>query len=157
MNLRKKGAEESNVIIFIILALVVAGLVIWFSYGFFSRGSDILDATDPVVQSALQSCKAELSINSGAWCTSIKYVPYAKSKQYMTCDYLNARTGSTIEGAPNCTADSVTKVLGGYCVELNRTAGSFEELINGKVCKKDSNGLKFDNKVTWDAEKGVWS
>jgi hypothetical protein len=142
MNIRKKGAEESNVIIFIILALVVAGLVIWFSYGFFGRGTAILDATDPVVQSALQACKAEMSISQAAWCTSIKYVPYAKQKQYVTCDYLNDRTGKTIEGTPNCglVEEAVEGVKRNYCAELAKAPGTLKEIINGEVCEKDNDG-----------------
>lgn len=143
----KKGAEESNVIIFIVLALIVAGLVIFFSWNFFSKGTAILDATDPVVQSALQACKAEAAINEGSWCNSIKYVPYADSKQYVTCFYLNSKTGTTIETSTECEKTKVTAILEDYCLELSKSnTGSFKEYINGQLCEKDKDGkLTFDN------------
>jgi hypothetical protein len=135
----KKGAEESNMIIFIILALVVAGLVIFFSWGFFSKGSDILDGTDPVIQTALQSCKVEMSINKDSWCTGVKYVPYARAKQYMTCDYLNNQTGKTIKETPECNLAKVNEAISNYCIGLYRSSpSSLNEFINGQECTIES-------------------
>lgn len=148
----KRGAEESNIIVFIILALVVAGLVIFFSWNFFEKGGAILVATDPVVQSALKFCEAEKNMmNENSWCTTIKYVPYAKQKQYVTCDYLNSMTGKTIEDVPSCNNAEVDKVLEDYCLGLGKNPGSLKEYINGKLCEKDKNGvLIFNKKETFD-------
>ncbi len=68
--LNKKGAEESNVIIFIILALVVAGLVIYFSWGFFNTGSRLVNGNDPSVTFAVESCKYEVGRDKDSYCTS---------------------------------------------------------------------------------------
>ncbi len=88
---RKKGAEESNVIIFIILALIVAGLVIYFSWGFFSKGGDILK-NDQTVTLSIESCKAEISIQPEAYCDSAKFVKIqGGGEMIVNCEFLNTK------------------------------------------------------------------
>ena len=44
----KKGAQESGgAVIMLILVLAVAGIVLFFVWGFFQQGSDLIDGNDP--------------------------------------------------------------------------------------------------------------
>jgi hypothetical protein len=79
-------------IIFIILALVVAGLVIWFSYGFFGTGTRLIDGSDPSVEIAIESCKAEMRIQPDAYCNSAKSIKIrGGGEMIVNCEFLDTK------------------------------------------------------------------
>ncbi len=141
----KRGAEESNIIIFIILALVVAGLVIFFSWNFFSTGSRLIDGNDPSVLMAVETCNVEIKMNTNAYCDSTKYVKIkGGGEMIVNCQYINEniRRGSMNESLdgniPLCTNDFVTE----QC-NLIKSSGAMENeynkiRVNGEKCSEKS-------------------
>ncbi len=137
----KKGAEESNVIIFIILALVVAGLVIYFSWNFFETGSKLIDGGDPSVTIAVESCKIEMAQQPDAYCNSAKVVKIkGGGEMIVNCEYLDTtiRKGFTNEiqgvNVNACTSPffNVTQ-----CTLIKSTTSEAEAnktIVNGAKC-----------------------
>ncbi len=142
----KRGAEESNIIIFIILALVVAGLVIFFSWGFFSTGSRLIEGNDPSVTVAVESCKAEMKMNNNAYCDSAKYVKIkGGGEMVVSCEYINnnIRKNSMNESfsdgiVPSCTNNFVND----QCKLIKDSGVTDEEYkkirVNGDKCSEKS-------------------
>jgi hypothetical protein len=138
MLVKKKGAQESNMIIFIILALVVAGLVIWFSYGFFGTGTRLIDGNDPSVQIAIESCKAEMRIQESAYCNSAKTVKIrGGGEMIVNCKFLDGMQPFVEEAGlnkPDCEMDDFIK---SQCRLINQTTDELtanKTRISGKSC-----------------------
>jgi hypothetical protein len=140
MRFGKKGAQEMNMIIFIILALIVAGLVIWFSYGFFGTGTRLIDGNDPSVQIAIESCKAEMRIQESAYCNSAKTVKIKGGEEMIVnCEFLNEniQKGFIEESGlnkPDCEIDDFIK---NQCSLINQTTDELtanKTRISGKSC-----------------------
>lgn len=140
----KRGAEESNIIIFIILALVVAGLVIFFSWNFFSKGSDMIDINDFVTKAAIQSC--QLEINSGGlegYCYTPKTIKLKDGKtQIVNCKFIEValKGGLTnftgTEGIGTCKDEDFIKA---QCRLFNMTQGETvtnKTRINNRLCSE---------------------
>ncbi len=138
----KRGAEESNVIIFIILALVVAGLVIYFSWGFFNTGSRLIDGNDPSVTFAVESCKAEIRLDSNAYCNSAKSVKIkGGGEMIVSCHYINMNIRKNSLNETQGVAGKVcnqTQFRIDQCDLINKTGITETELkkvrVNGEPC-----------------------
>lgn len=118
ISLKKKGAEESNVIIFVILALVVAGLVIYFAWNFFNVGTSLIDGNDPSVTAAVESCKIEIGIQPDAYCNSAKFVKIqGGGEMIVNCEYLN---NSVRKGFIEAASLSVTACTGTPAFNLSQ-------------------------------------
>jgi hypothetical protein len=146
VKLNKKAAEESNVIIFIILALIVVGLVIWFSYGFFSTGTRLIDGNDPSVELALQSCKYEIERNPSALCNASRSVKIrGGGEMIVSCFYINKniRPGALDEVIEKLTDPQKTCSDSGFIksqcglIKMSGVEGKAYEdsLVNGVKCK----------------------
>jgi hypothetical protein len=144
----KKAAEESNMIIFIILALIVAGLVIWFSYGFFGTGTRLIDGNDPSVDIALQSCKVEIARSASALCSSPKTIKIrGGGEMIINCVFLNnsVRSGElnqVIATLPEGSRDCTNNFFVEQCKLIEDSGVSKSDLekiiVNGVRCKVSS-------------------
>jgi hypothetical protein len=136
----KKGAEESNVIIFIILALVVAGLVVYFSWEFFGTGVRLVDGNDPSVTIAIESCKAEMGIQPSAYCDSAKSVKIkGGGEMIVSCEYLNSAVikGSLndVAGKPSSCPATFVRTQCGLILRSETDKGILENtIVNGDKC-----------------------
>ncbi|MEM4605635.1 MAG: hypothetical protein QW103_01185 [Candidatus Pacearchaeota archaeon] len=132
----KKGAEESNVIIFIILALVVAGLVVYFSWKFFGTAGNIVDAGDPTVTIAVEACRLEIQRQAISYCNSEKRVNLkAGGEMIVSCYYIdnNIKKGAVSEGIED-------KIIDKKCEnEGNRQ----EEDFMSRVCQRALSSMNF--------------
>ncbi len=139
--MNKKGAEESNMIIFIILALVVVGLVIWFTFGFFNKGTDLLDMNDLVTIGAVQSCQQEINLNQlDGYCYSPKEIKMKDgSKRTVNCWFIERNfKESNFTGVGTLGTCNPSKFVGAQCYLLNITVGEAETnntYVNSEKCK----------------------
>jgi hypothetical protein len=144
----KKGAEESNMIIFIILALIVVGLVVWFSYGFFGTGIRLIDGNDPSVDIALQSCKVEIVRSASALCSSPKTIKIrGGGEMIVNCEFLNnsVRSGElnqVIATLPENVRGCKNKFIEEQCKLIEDSGVSGSDLkkiiVNGVRCSVSS-------------------
>ncbi|MEM4181722.1 MAG: hypothetical protein QXX68_01025 [Candidatus Pacearchaeota archaeon] len=148
MSKNKKGAEESNVIIFIILALVVAGTVVFFSWKFFSTAGNLVDASDPTVTVAVESCRLEIQRQQASYCNSEKKVNLkAGGEMIVSCHYIDEfiKKGAVSEGleisqnAKDCGDETDFKKR--VCSRVNSTSYNQEKslketFVNGERCDR---------------------
>ena len=145
---RKKGAEESNVIIFIILALAVAGLVIYFSWNFFGTGTRLIDGNDPSVEAALQACKVEIARSASALCSSAKTIKIrGGGEMIVNCIFINnsVRSGElnqVIATLPERSRGCTNNFVADQCKLIEMTGVSESDLkkiiVNGERCSVSS-------------------
>lgn len=153
MKFNKKGAEESNVIIFIILALVVVGLIIWFSYSFFSKGTNLIDGNDPSVTVAIESCKAEMKLQDSAYCNSAKSIKIkGGNEMIVSCHYLNSevRRGSIKESYTSSSCSN-RDFVNAQCGLIEKSGVLEKDLkkvyVNGVRCTPSPN-LELDRAIS---------
>jgi|GEM_PF-6206505 len=150
---KKRGAEESNLIIFIILALFVGGLVIYFSWKFFTTAGATVDAADPTVTVAVETCRLEIQRQEASYCSSEKRVKLKSGGEMsVNCWYIdtNIRKGAVLEGLEqfvkktNCETEKET-FIGNICSRVFASEPKLKDaenyMVNGEKCVNWKNTL----------------
>ena len=152
----KRGQETTTILVFIVLALIVAGLFALFYYNVYSTAND-LTALAPSVTSAKAKLCTGLGGDQAAYCEYQEL----EDNEWINCAYhKNADFRKQIDDVvitpPTCLVTEEN-----FCKTLAEEEGFKQASINGKICEdrsKIANGkeevnIYFDDKeIALDSE-----
>lgn len=164
-NKRGQGESSGSIVVFVLI-LLVAAVIAYATYSFFSKVNTIVDGQDLETKNAMLSCQTSLSMANteedklARYCSNFIYPAKVGGKLgYVSCAFLE-KSGSVVfteDQIPTTVKDKcdpiiVLKMAYNKCEEFNTsnelTTESWSYYINGRKCDK-----KFSEK-TFGLEEG---
>lgn len=142
---KKRGAEETNALIWVVLALLVVGVFALFYFKVYSQANSALNLSPSDRTLAIQVCKASSSLDNTVYCGDFKKLDSGYYSCYALAEMLPAEDVSEWKKAGAACSDDYPR---NKCKELNQTQGFKKAVVNGKDCEVTPAG-----KLLWNSNE----